>query len=268
MKSSCQVLFKGVLKMSEFNKIFSGESSEHMNTPDINFDEFEKVIHSRRSVRKFSSEEVPDTVIKKALDHALLAPNSSNLQTWEFYWIRSKEKRDLLNKAFLSQPAVTTAQELIVCVAKPSRWKTHAKKMADALRKQDPNHKALFYYERLVPMVYSLGVLGLVSFIKKFVLFFRGLKSPTPREVTSKGELNTWACKSAALACENIMLSVRAQGYDSCPMEGFDSKRVKSILNLSNDSVIVMGISVGKRAPGGVFGERFRFDKKDFIFEV
>ena len=33
-----------------------------------------------------------------------------------------------------------------------------------------------------------------------------------------------WAHKSTALACENLMLSLRAYGYDSCPMEGMDSK--------------------------------------------
>ena len=31
-----------------------------------------------------------------------------------------------------------------------------------------------------------------------------------------------------ALACENLMLALRAYGYDSCPMEGMDSKRIKN----------------------------------------
>jgi nitroreductase len=36
----------------------------------------------------------------------------------------------------------------------------------------------------------------------------------------------------AALAAQNFMISMAAVNYDTCPMEGFDSLRVKKILNL------------------------------------
>jgi nitroreductase len=76
-----------------------------------------------------------------------------------------------------------------------------------------------------------------------------------------------WAVKSTALACENYMLTARALGYDTCPMEGFDSARVTEILNLPCDAHIVMVISLGKRAPNGVYGPQIRFDIKDFVKE-
>ena len=63
------------------------------------------------------------------------------------------------------------------------------------------------------------------------------------------------------------MLAVRAEGFDSCPMEGLDSKRVKQLLGLPRRAGINMAISVGKRAKGGVYGPRFRFDSKRAIFE-
>ena len=255
--------------MSDFKTIFKDNgSTKHQETPSIDFNEFDKVITSRRSVRRFTEEAIPSEVMNKAIDHALLAPNSSNLQTWQFYWVRSKEKRDLINHAFLSQPAATTAQEIVVAVGRPDLWKEHAKKMSQIIKDKNPENPALSYYEKIVPLVYSLGFLGLIGYVKKLVFFFRGLKKPTPREVTTRGELNTWSAKSSALACENLMLSLRAQGYDSCPMEGFDSKLVKKILNLPKKSIIVMGIGAGKRAPGGIFGDQLRFDRKQFVFEV
>ena len=64
------------------------------------------------------------------------------------------------------------------------------------------------------------------------------------------------------------MLSLRAYGYDSCPMEGYDSKRIKKILNLPKDAVVVMVISAGKRAVGGVYGPRIRFDENRFLKKV
>ena len=42
------------------------------------------------------------------------------------------------------------------------------------------------------------------------------------------------------------MMALVAQGYDSCPMEGFDQNRVKKILKLNSKSHIVMVLGVGK----------------------
>ncbi len=61
------------------------------------------------------------------------------------------------------------------------------------------------------------------------------------------------------------MLSIRAFGYDSCPMEGMDSKRIKKMLGLPRKAQISMVISAGKRAENGVYGERVRFDRDHFI---
>ena len=76
------------------------------------------------------------------------------------------------------------------------------------------------------------------------------------------------AHKSTALACENLMLSLRAFGYDSCPMEGIDSRRIKTLLGLKKPAEISMVISAGKRAENGVYGKQFRFNNKYFIHEV
>jgi len=49
-----------------------------------------------------------------------------------------------------------------------------------------------------------------------------------------------------------------AQGYDTCPMEGFDSKRLKKLLNLPSGAQISMVIGCGIRKHEGVYGKRFR----------
>jgi nitroreductase len=67
------------------------------------------------------------------------------------------------------------------------------------------------------------------------------------------------AHKSAALAAENFMISMAAIGYDTCPMEGFDSLRVKKALNLPWASEVTMVIGCGIRDEDkGVYGPRFR----------
>jgi nitroreductase len=80
--------------------------------------------------------------------------------------------------------------------------------------------------------------------------------------------MRVWAHKSTALACENLMLSFRAFGYDSCPMEGMDERRVQKLLGLPRSAEVCMVISAGKRAKHGIYDQQFRMDQSLFIFEV
>jgi nitroreductase len=63
------------------------------------------------------------------------------------------------------------------------------------------------------------------------------------------------------------MLAMRAEGYDTCPMEGMDSARVKRILQLPRKAEICMVVSAGKRTAKGVYGDRFRFSRDTFYKE-
>jgi nitroreductase len=55
---------------------------------------------------------------------------------------------------------------------------------------------------------------------------------PVPRGPYTKSEVELWAAKSTALACENLVLAFRAHGFDTCMMEGFDAVRVSKLLHL------------------------------------
>jgi nitroreductase len=44
------------------------------------------------------------------------------------------------------------------------------------------------------------------------------------------------------------MLAAKALGYDSCPMIGFDPARVATLINLPEDHVIGLMVTVGKAA--------------------
>ena len=76
---------------------------------DISVENFKKVVTSRRSVRKFTNTQIPKAVLDDCLDMALLAPNSSNLQPWTFYAVRSPEKKSRLVTACMCQLAAKTA---------------------------------------------------------------------------------------------------------------------------------------------------------------
>ena len=72
--------------------------------------------------------------------------------------------------------------------------------------------------------------------------------------------------KSCALAAQTFMLSISAEGFHSCPMEGFDEKRVKKALNLPRGAEINMIISVGLGTELGIWGPRMRVPQEEVIF--
>ena len=238
--------------------------------PDITTREFEKVVRSRRSVRAFTDEEIPEEVMRRCLDLALLAPNSSNLQPWEFYWVRDQEKKAKLSEYCFNQPATETAQELIVCVARINTWRRNREVMLDHFQKMEaPVANALLeYYKRIVPLAYGHGPFYWFAPIKRLMFFLTGLFRAIPRKPARKADMRVWAHKSTALACENLMLALRAYGYDSCPIEGMDESRVRRLVNLPRGAEVCMIIAAGKRAPNGIYGEQIRFDKSLFVFEV
>ena len=237
---------------------------------ETNAAEFEKVVRSRRSTRVYSDESVPESVMRKCLELATLAPNSSNLQCWQFYWVREETRKQELVKLCLGQPAAATAQELIVCVARLDTWKRNSQMMLEHLvnDEDDVPEAMLHYHRKIVPLAYGHGPLYILGPIKKLAIALMGLVRIVPRGPASKADMRVWAHKSTALACENLMLALRAFGFDSCPMEGMDERRIQKLLGLPRAAEVCMVISAGKRAEHGIYAKQFRFDPSLFIFEV
>lgn len=236
--------------------------------PAVDFAEFEKVVRSRRSVRVYESEAVPEEVVRRCLDLALLAPNSSNLQPWEFHWVKSEGPRKSLVEACFGQPAASTAPVLIAVVARSGTWQRNRVLMLEELAKVGSVPASVAaYYQKLVPLSMRVGWFGSIGFFKRIAFTVIGLFRPVPRGQFTPGDVRRWAEKSTALACENLMLAFRAAGYDSCPMEGFDEHRVRRLLALPRDASVVMVISAGRRTPKGVYGPQVRFPREMFVKE-
>lgn len=212
-------------------------------------------------------------IIQSCLENSVLSPNSSNLQLWEFYRIISPEAKKKMTTFCLNQPAAATSREMVVFVSRPDKWKDRQKEIVSQLEKQFPTltkaerakNGAFKYYEQIIPMLYSRRLGSLSDFVKKIIVNFRGMKKPTPREVTHT-DIRISAHRSISLAAQTFMLAVKAAGYDSCPMEGHDSSRIKKFLNLPKEAEINMVISVGLGKPQGIYGPRFRVDNKKVIF--
>ena len=236
--------------------------------------EFDKIVRTRRSVRLYKKTDINYDDVKDSIHHASLAPNSSNLQLWEFYHVTSEELMNKVSEACFNQPAARTANQFVVIVTRKDLWNkrrifninTIKNKTLNASDKSLKNRDlALKYYKYLIPTIYRefFGLLGYIRYINAMII---GLFRPIYRQVTNS-DMRVVAHKSSALAAQNFMLSMTSKGYDTCPMEGFDSLRVKRILSLPYSSEINMVISCGIRDDNGVYGKQIRVPFDDIYFK-
>lgn len=226
-----------------------------------------EAIAYRRSTRAYTNEALDPDKVKQCLVNASLAPTSSNLQLWEFYHITKKETLSKLAKACFNQGAARTANQLVVIVTRKDLWRKRANAVLSfrmkgyaekELSAQDEKYKLRNqkYFKKLIPILYSdfLGIFGWAKY-----LFFQvmGLFKPVYRQ-TRRSDMRIVAHKSAGLAAQNFMISMAAIGYDTCPMEGSDTLKVKKILGLPRGAEINMVIGCGIGDEKGLHGERFR----------
>ncbi len=235
---------------------------------------FDKIVNGRRSVRIYDqTHEYDKSIVERSLQRAILSPNSSNMQLWEFYRITDSKAKKQIAHYCMDQLPATTANELVVFVTRPDKYKESIKLNLDLINspnnfeKEERKEKRRNYYAKLMPAFYTFDFLFIFSLLKKAYVNIVGLKKPAIREVTSIDKKVT-IHKSVGLAAQTFMLSVYAEGYDTCPMEGFDSKRIKKYLALPKKAQINMVISVGKRTADGIFYPRIRYNYNDVVKEI
>ncbi len=227
------------------------------------------LLQHRRAVRAFDPAQPLDTAkVRQCIELAVLAPTSSNMQLWEAYHITDRTVIKQLAEACLGQNSMTTAQEVVVFVTRHDKAKLHARLNlemnlmqvrnefpADKQEKYAKLHQQ--YYGKLMPFVYgrAFGVLGA---FRRLLACTTSLFRPMMTKL-SEADIRVSIHKSCALAAQTFMLGMAEQGYDTCPLEGFDHRRVKRILDLSGCGVeINMVIPCGIRAANGVRGTRQR----------
>lgn len=230
---------------------------------------FDEVLNFRRSVRVFDKSKPLETdKVKHCIELATLAPNSSNMQLWEFYHVTQDDIKKKISAACLNQSATATADQIVVFVTRQDNYKSHAAAVLaferNNILKYSPKERQErriknreLYYGKIMPLLYArfFGVIGLFRVIlTKMIGLFRTIT----REV-SENDMRVVVHKSAALAAQTFMMAMANEGYDTCPLEGFDSKILKKALKLPCRSEINMVIACGIRDGNkGIWGERFR----------
>ena len=172
-------------------------------------------IKERRSVKHYdSNHKLSDEEIEKLMSLAVLSPTSFNIQNWRFVLVKDPEIRKKIHSAAWDQDQVIDASLLLVICADLKSWK----KNPEQYWKNTPKESQDFLVSAIGP-------------------FYEG------KDQLQRDE----AMRSCGIAAQTLMLTAKSMGCDSNPMIGFDPEKVAEIINLPDDHVISMIMTIGKQ---------------------
>jgi len=215
-----------------------------------------QAIRGRRAIKYFAPVAISEGTRQEILDAARSAPSSFNIQPYRFYWIESPERKCAAAALCMGQKPAETAQALVVAVADIGSWDATTQGQLAWMRTEPATLEKVPEYERRAKFAKWFFVQGWFNIfggakwaILTVLHLWRKIGMPP---VTRQG-LFKWATKNTALACQNLMIAAEALDLNTCPMEGFDGRRLAKFLGLSaRDHEIVMVIAVGKKSPAHV----------------
>ena len=117
-------------------------------------------ISFRRSVRVYDkNKDIDEKIVKQCIKLSTLAPNSSNLQLWEFYHIISKKICAEISKSCFNQSSAKTSKQFVIPVVRHDLWRNRLKSNIDFIKKNKNDFKndiisALKYYQEIIPKLY------------------------------------------------------------------------------------------------------------------
>jgi nitroreductase len=209
-------------------------------------------IFQRRAVKVFEPVEISEELCEQILNAARHAPSSFNIQPYKFYWVQSATRKAVVAKLCLGQKPAETASALVVAVADLGSLSATLQGQLEWMRRSDFSEEKIHDFERntkIGRILFMPGPFGMFAAIKRAFFHLLNLRMVSGMPPLSRQDLFKWATKSTSLACQNLMIAAEALGMNTCPMEGFDSRRLSQNLSLSTrHQEIVMVIAIGKKS--------------------
>jgi nitroreductase len=193
----------------------------------MNYSEFKDIVHGRRSVRKYTDQEVLNEDVEEIIDCARYAPSDTNSQTWEFIVIKNKEK-------------IKHIEQLT--------WEALHEKAAEAERKGlEKEGKLLTRSFGPYATAFSDAPVLIICLATPYQSKFRE-RIFEPIQLVPQSVWEEEGIKSSCLAAQNLMLAAHARGLGTCPMTGpvlLAQDKLRKYLQIDAEKQINMVISLG-----------------------
>ncbi|MFF4354645.1 nitroreductase family protein [Streptomyces sp. NPDC001530] len=189
-------------------------------------------IRTRRTVRHYQPDPIPEAVLSSLLELAVEAPTSWNLQDRSIVVVASDEGRERLAWATGGQPQPQEAPVVLVFVAEPQSWRDDHSDIYDRARREG-------------------------AWNDDFIAMFSAASTAFQEDLDKRGLLREYAIKDAMIAASFVMLAATETGLATSPMNGWDEDKVKKVIGIDDrdDLAIALLVSVGypaeeRRHPG------------------
>ena len=221
-----------------------------------------EALFRRRAVKAFESVEISQAVREQVLDAARHAPSSFNSQPYQLFWVESPARKATAAKLCMGQMPAETASALVVAVADIGSVAATSQAQVEWMRRSGFSSAKVRDYERTAKIgriLFMPGPFGIFGAVKWAIFRLVNLWKTMGMPPVFRQDILKWATKSTSLACENLMIAAEALGLNTCPMEGFDGRRLSKFLGLSTRChEIVMVIAIGKKSPAYVGPPQWR----------
>jgi nitroreductase len=222
-----------------------------------------EAIYNRRAVKLFEPIEIPEAIREQILNAARHAPSSFNMQPYRFYWIENPQKKTAAAKLCMAQSPARTASALVVAVADIGSLAATSRSQLEWMRTRTEftpakisEHQRNAKIGRILFMPGPFGIFGAMKWSLFRLLNCWKVMGMPP---LSRQDLFKWATKSTSLACQNLMIAAEALGINTCPMEGFDGRRLSKFLGLSaRHHEIVLVIALGRKSSAHIDTPQWR----------
>jgi nitroreductase len=219
-------------------------------------------ILQRRAVKVFDTFAIPADTRDQILNAARFAPSSFNIQPYRLYWIESSAPKEAAAKLCHGQRPAKTASALVVAVADIGSWQSTTQSHLQWVRTSSFTPEKISEFQKrskFAKWFFVMGWFNLLGALKWLIFRLINLWKALGMPPVSRQGLFKWATKNTSLACENLMIAAEALGLNTCPMEGFDGRRLSKLLGLSSRvHEIVLVIAVGKKSAGYVDHPQWR----------
>lgn len=204
--------------------------------PDPHHMPFSEIVMSRHATKLFSDRKVSADLVEALQDLIRHAATAFNVQPWRVVVVEGDAQKQALSEAAYGQPQITSCSHLFVFCAN-----TDLESLVDRLEVKSSEA--------------GLAAEQLEAYIGMVRGFTQGL---------SGDQRLSWAQRQTYLALGNGINGAKSLGFDSCPMEGFDSASFAEILGLADTLVptalMPIGYAVSEPRP------KLRFSREDMFF--
>jgi nitroreductase len=212
-------------------KATSTDTAEKAEQLRSEFNEIEKVILRRRSVRNYKKKQVPEFMIKRILEAGRFAPSAGNCQPWKFIVLRDPE---IINGITDTVVKICKVFKSMIDYRLPgSQWKRRIANLFIRLKPADL-HPTPF---GAVSMIAD-GKLGLWHDSPTVILIFKDVRG------ISNPDLD------CGIAGQNMVLAAHSMGLGTCWV-GFTklafqyTKKWKKRLNIEHPYKFANSLSIG-----------------------